>query len=198
MRGALGDMKVNLKNNVLVNRVLSQLAAERKKTVIAVLLITVMVFMWSRVIGKKSPASAKAATAAEMKADMSGSNSGIIISFVELPKVKGRNDVLSRDFFAMDQRSFGSDTEASFVSSRGRGYANGAAEKLRLEVIGLGANPQAFINDKLLGVGDKLVVRDGVSTYEYELIVIEKNRVLMRCGEEEIELKLAQMLEASD
>ena len=154
--------------------------------------------MWSRVIGKKSPAGAKAATAAEMKADMSDSKSGIIISFVELPKVKGRNDVLSRDFFAMDGRSFGSDTEVSFVSRRGRGYANGVAEGLKLEAIGLGANPQAFINDKLLGVGDKLVVRDGVSTYEYELIRIEKNAVLMRCGEEEVELKLAQMVEASD
>ena len=99
----------------------------------------------------------------------------------------------------MDVGSFGSDREVSLVSRDGnREYVNGVAEKLRLEAIGLGENPQAFINDKLLGVGDKLLVRDGVSTYECELIGIEENAVFIRCGEEEIQLKLTQKVEVTN
>ena len=74
----------------------------------------------------------------------------------------------------------------------GEEYIERIAKKLKLNAIGLGENPQAFINDKLLNVGDKLPVRDGTSTYECEVIRIEENIVLIRCGETEIQLKLLQ------
>ena len=65
-------------------------------------------------------------------------------------------------------------------------------EKLRLEAIVLGENPQAFINDKLLSVGDKLVVGNGIYTYECEVSEIKENVVFIKCGETEITLRLAQ------
>ena len=59
-----------------------------------------MVFMWVRVLGKKGPQSANAAVTAQEVTE-GQTNSELKISFIELPKVEGRNDVLIRDFFAV-------------------------------------------------------------------------------------------------
>ena len=192
------------------NKLFSQLAAEKKKTIMALCLIAVMAFMWVKVLGKKTPESAEAAlTAQKMNPNTSASNSELKISFIELPKVKGRNDGLTRDFFAADGwQNFIRDgegenlagvEEVSIVSKNGlKKAARRVAEKLKLETIVLGENPQVFINDKLLSVGDKLLVRDGLNTYECEVIGIERNTVFMKCGEAEITLKLMQAIEVTD
>jgi len=173
---------------------MSQLAAEKKKTITALCLIGLMVFMWVKVLGGKTPQSAEATLMAQKaNLDTSGVNSELKISFIELPKVEGRNDVLTRDFFAADGWQVMRGGEVNVVSKDGsEGVVTRIAKKLNLGAIGLGKNPQAFINDKLLSVGDKLLVRDGVNTYECEVIGIEENTVSVRYGEVEIQLKLAQ------
>jgi hypothetical protein len=196
-------MKQNLKNGGSGgNRLFSRLAAGKKKTVIAVCLITVMVFMWVRVLGRKGPQSANAAvTAAEVTEGQMSSK--LKISFMELPKVEGRNDVLTRDFFTVGNwRDFMRGGEGKLIDDgrrmmddRGEGgeeTARRVAEKLKLEAIVLGENPRAFINDKLLSVGDKLFVRDGIDTYECEVAEIKENMVSIRCGEAEVTLRLTQ------
>jgi len=192
-------MKQNLNNSGNgANRLMSQLAAEKKKTVMALCLIAVMVFMWVKLLGKKTPETAEAAMRQD-EAMREQSNSQLKISFIELPKVPGRNDVLTRDFFASGRwQDFigGGTKEANVVSGDGsEEVVRRVAEKLRLEAIGLGGNPQAFINDKLLSVGDKLLIRDGVKTFECEVTVIEENAVFIRCGEAEIKLKLTETIE---
>ncbi len=188
-------MKQNVRDNSSgPNRIMSRLAAEKKKTITALSLIAVMVFMWVKVLGGKTPQSAEATLMAQKaNLDTSRVNSELKISFIELPKVKGRNDVLTRDFFAADGWQVMRGGEVNVVSKDGsEGVVTRIAKKLNLEAIGLGKNPQAFINDKLLSVGDKLLVRDGVNTYECEVIGIEENTVSVRYGEVEIQLKLAQ------
>jgi len=192
-------MKQNLKNNANgANRLFSQLAAEKKKTVMVLCLIAVMVFMWVKLLGKKTPETAAAALRRD-EAMGEQSNSQLKISFIELSKVPGRNDVLTRDFFASG--GWGDFTkegtkEVNVVSRDGsEEVIRRVAEKLKLEAIVLGENPQAFINDKLLSVGDKLLVRDGVKTYECEVVGIEENAVFIRCGEAEIKLKLMHAIE---
>jgi hypothetical protein len=195
-------MKQNLKNGGSGgNRIFSRLAAEKKKTVIAVCLITVMVFMWVKVLGRKGPQSANAAVMAQEVTE-GQMNSELKISFMELPKVEGRNDVLTRDFFAVGNwRDFmrggegksGGIEEVSVVSRNGgEEIVRRVAEKLKLEAIVLGKNPLAIINDKRLSVGDKLFVRDGTNTYECEVAEIEENMVSIRCGETEVTLRLTQ------
>jgi len=188
-------VKQNVRDNSSgPNRIMSQLAAEKKKTITALCLIGLMVFMWVKVLGGKTPQSAEATLMAQKaNLDTSRVNSELKISFIELPKVKGRNDVLTRDFFAADGWQVMRGGEVNVVSKDGsEGVVTRIAKKLNLEAIGLGKNPQAFINDKLLSVGDKLLVRDGVNTYECEVIGIEENTVSVRYGEVEIQLKLAQ------
>ena len=196
-------MEQRLKNSSGgANRLFSRLAADKKKTVIALCLIAVMAFMWARVLVRKTPQSAEAAERnGQVKPDTSASNSQLKISFIELPRIKGRNDGLTRDFFAVDDwQSFIGNAEGENLIGIGElGHVSGdaseevvrkVAEKLKLEAIGLGENPQAFINDKLLSLGDKLSVADGASTYECEVVGIEENMVFIKFGEAEITLKL--------
>ena len=189
-------MKQNVRSDGKgANRIFSRLAAEKKKSIVALCLIALMGFMWVRVLLRKTPESAEAAVGQEeVKPDTSGSNSQLKISFIELPKVAGRNDALTRDFFAADDwQSFMSGGEVNVVSRNGdEEIVKRVAEKLKLEAIGLGKNPQAFINDKLLAVGDKLLVVDGVDTYECEVVGIEEKTVFIRCREAEITLRLTQ------
>ena len=185
-------MKQNVRNDGKgANRLFSRFAAEKKKSVVALCLIALMGFMWVRVLVKKTPESAEAAMGQE---EVKPNTSELKISFIELPEVAGRNDALTRDFFAADDwQSFMSGGEVNVVSRDGdEEIIKRVAEKLKLEAIGLGKNPQAFINDKLLAVGDKLLVVDGVDTYECEVVGIEEKTVFIRCGEAEITLKLTQ------
>lgn len=195
-------MEQNPKNSVSgASRLISQLAAEKKKCVMALCLIAMMAFMWVRVLGKKSTQGAEAALTVQETA-RSESNSELKISFIELPNVKGRNDVLTKDFFVVDNwREFVRGGQSIYLGGVGVGagskdesekYIRRVTKKLKLEAIGLGENAEAFINDTLLSVGDKLLIRDGANTHECEIVGIDDNTVLIRCGEVEITLKLTQ------
>jgi hypothetical protein len=198
------------------NRFLVQLAAQKKKTVIAVCLITVMAFMWVKVLIKKAPQDAQASPATKQESpDVQMSSQFMVsaveplkVSFIDLPEVAGRNDVITRDFFDVDGwQEFVGDKEGNRSASiKDVNVASGdgsqevvrrVVEKLKLEAIVLGKNPQTFINGKLLSRGDKLLISDGTMTYECEVVGIEENTVFMRCGNAQITLKLAQAIEVN-
>ena len=190
-----------VKNGSGGNRFISRLAGEKKKTAAAVCLITVMVIMWVRVFSKKMPVKAEAAATGYTEL-MNNAKSKLEITFIELPQVIGRNDVLTRDFFDADGwQNFRNDgrAEASYAPGNINDEAvEGIAKKLTLEAIVMGRNPQAFINDKLLSVGDKLPVREGSEILECEVSRIEEETVYIRCGETEITLKLTKAIEESE
>jgi hypothetical protein len=199
-------MKQNMRNNSSgTNRPLGRLAGQKKKTICALCLIAVMVFMWVRVLGRKGPASAEA-TLTTPEATSGPSNPKLKISFIELPKVAGRNDMLTRDFFTgqgfikdIEGGNLGGVAEVSVGPGDGSEQAvKRVAQKLKLEAIGVGEQPQAFINGELLTVGDRLTLQDGGNKYECEVIGIEENEVFVRWQQAEIKLKLAPMLEVAD
>jgi len=184
------------------NRLLVQLAAQ-KKAVIAFCLIAVMAFMWLKVLVKKAPQAVQAAPAAKQVEPNGQMNSRLKVSFIDLPKVAGRNDVITRDFFDVDGwQEFVGDKEGNGIKDVNVASGEGSEEvvrrvvgKLKLEAIVLGKNPQAFINGKLLSRGNKLLIGDGAMTYECEVVGIEENAVFMRCGKSQITLKLARAIE---
>lgn len=188
------------------NRFLSQLAAEKKKVSIALCLIAMMAVMWARVLTKKGPQGADAAPAIEQTDVEDQLNEAMKLSFVELPEVPGRNDLISRDFFALDGwQDFKPGEEENDtveieelsvtpIDESGR-VAAIVKQHLRLQGIVMGRKPQAFINDKLLSVAERIVVTDGAGTYECEVTEIRESSVLIRCREAEIVLKLVQTAE---
>ncbi len=200
-------MKQNLKNSANgTNRLIGRLAAEKKKTVTALCLIALMVFMWARVLTRETPETAAAAQKQNgLNPDTPETDSQLKISYIQLPNVAGRNDLLTRDFFVadgwknfIDGKGVGID-EVNVVSKDGNEeVVRRVAEKLKLEAIGLDENPQAFINNKLLSVGDKFLVRDGVKKYECEVVRIQDYVVVIKCKEAEITLKLTQAIEMDD
>ena len=197
-------MRQNARNSGnIANRLFNQLAVQKKKTVLALCLITLMAFMWIRVLTRKAPQAAKAGLLAGQMNVETQSEPELKISFIELPQAAGRNDVITRDFFDSDgwqdfvdgqgRKSTGVE-EVDIISKEGdQEVIRRVAEKLNLEAIVLSENPQAFINDKLLSVGDKTLVGDGTNRYECEVVEIKENTVVMRCRESRITLKLTQV-----
>jgi len=197
-------MRQNARNSGNVaNRLFNQLAVQKKKTVLALCLITLMAFMWIRVLTRRAPQAAEAGLLAGQMDVETQSEPELKISFIELPQAAGRNDVIARDFFD-------SDGWQDFVDGQGRKSAGveevdiiskdgdievirKVAERLKLEAIVSSENPLAFINDKVLRVGGKLLIGDGVDKYECEVVEIKENTVVMRCRESRITLKLTQL-----
>ena len=98
------------------NRIFEQLAAEKKKTITAICLIAVMAFMWVRVLGGKTGDEAQAALTNATAANKQSNSEPLKITYIDLPVVKGRNDVLNRDFFAVDDAQAAADT-VSFLNA---------------------------------------------------------------------------------
>jgi len=188
--------------NGLDNGVVARLSAEKKKFTAAILLVGLMVFMWARVLLRSGPEEAKASISAAMGQTQTTTQiPSVEVSFIDLPRVKGRNDRLSRDFFdAKGWKDFdspgkttNSGTEVTVVSlNKDDQIKRRIAEKLQVQAIWLGDNPQVFINDHALSVGDKFVLKEGTKSFECEVVSIEERNVVIRCGEARIELKLLQ------
>jgi hypothetical protein len=70
-----------------------------------------------------------------------------------------------------------------------------AAQKLKLEAVLWNENPRAFINDRLLGLGDRVTVKEGTTSFEFEVLRIHENSVLVGCAGTQLTLKLAQYLD---
>jgi len=188
--------------------ILDHSAGDKRKTVFAAALLAIMAVMWFRALTGREPGPAAAAPGAP--AEQAGpQKSGPRFTFVDLPSVPGRNDYINRDFFAVrDWECFrqnaapprtGTDTEVHIASpNHAQEVAARIAEKLTLEaVLRWGDNPQVFIDDRLLSVGDRFTVRDGPDTCEFEVLGIHEDSVLVGCNGTRLTLKLAQYRKVS-
>ncbi len=189
------------------NKLVVQLAADKKKAALAMCLVAVMAIMWVRVLGNKGPQAAKAKSTTKQDNSNNQAEPQLNISFTELPKVQGRNDVITKDFFASNgwrnftkkRENITGVKEVSVVSTNGdQDVIAEVAKKLKLDAIVLSENPQAFINNKLLSAGDKLLVKDRNDIYEFEVVKIEENLVFIRCAQAQITLKFMPTIEVSD
>ena len=193
-------MKQSVRNSSTgAKKLLKRLAEDKKRSVTALCLVTVMVFMWIKVFTKKAPEGAEAAVMTGQVEHGDQVNERYRVLFIELPKVAGRNDVIVRDFFASDdwrhfvngkERKPTDIFEVNVVSSDDEEIIRKVAEKLKLQAILLRGEPLVFINNNLLRAGEKLLIRDGADKYVCEVVEIKENTVVIRCREAEITLKL--------
>jgi hypothetical protein len=188
-------------------QILDRLAVDRKKTAFAVCLLTVMGFMWARVLLGRRPSPAGADTAA-VQPQAKSSRSPKTICYHKLPNVPGRNDYINRDFFAArDWECFrqvpGSPRQGpgtrmrDTTSNRDQEVIARVAHKMQLQAVLRDGNPRAFLNDQLLRMGDRFIVRDGPDTYEFEVLRIYEDSVLVGCNQTQVTLKLTQPLDVS-
>ncbi len=183
------------------------MAADRKKTVAAFALVTIMAIMWFRVLTGRKPGSANAATDAQQPQGQEQPQ--MDVRFHELPHIPGRNDCIGRDFFTVydwdgfptnsDRESTGTDPEVHAVpTDPTQEVVTRVAQGLNVEAVLWSENPQAFINDQLFQVGDTLTRKDGAESYVFEVVRIEADAVLVRCRERQLTLKLAQSDDVSN
>ena len=170
-----------------------QLSADKKKTIMVSVLVLVLVVLWSKVLFNKAPQSAQAQSQQNMMAD-DAAEIKFEISYIDLPVVAGRNDVLNRDFFAPDQfKAIGWGASPADGQNKSIGAEDfdqwekqqiqQVAEEVKLEAIFAGDNPQVVIDDKLLSAGDEFETVKGGNSYEFEVVQINGNEVVLRCND---------------
>jgi len=198
--------KGNIKtNSTRAGKILKRLTADKKKGVMALGLVAVMVIMWLRIFTHNQPSAAQATPS---QVQPQNEPAALKVTFIELPVVPGRNDLITRDFLnAQGWKSFSkyregqsanNAQEVTIVSSdHGSDVLAQVAQKVKLEAILLSKRqrPQAYINDKLLSVGGSFTVKDGAKTYQFEVTGIFDNIVLLKHDNTEITLKLTQNTE---
>lgn len=200
-------MARNQKHTIRPSGRVVDLLMDGKKTVLASALVLVMAVMWIRVLIGHKPGSAAAAVdqrpaaVAEQNEPARGQ-----IRMIALPKVAGRNDSIYKDCFNMQDRApfrpsaaapdAGTSTEVQVVSpNRDQEVVQRVAQTLRLEGVVCSDSPLAFVNDRMLGIGDKLAVDHDGGRLEFEVLRIYEDAVLVECNETQLTLKLAQVLE---
>ncbi len=175
-----------------------------KRTVLAVSLLVVMAIMWIRVLVGHKPGSAAAAVERkETTAAVTNAPAGSRITMVPLPRIPGRNDVIDRDCFSIrDRAAFrqipaapetGTDPEVpSETTNHDQEVIQQVAETLKLEaVVRRDGPPRAFVNDRMLKVGDRFAVERGAACLEFEVLRIDENAVLVECNNVQLTLKLS-------
>jgi hypothetical protein len=183
--------------------IIGHLASEKKKGILAVCLLLLMAFMWTKVFTGKSPKTTKAEQAANPVKSDEPKNQDALVTYLDLPEVEGRNDVITRDAFASNGWKDFVNKDKNVVTREVNVVPGDSTEKiigkiaenLKLEAFVMGSSPRAYINEKILSVGDKLLVSDGIDNYECEVIMIENNSVIVRCGKAEVTLKLKKIME---
>ncbi|MHC4520402.1 MAG: hypothetical protein ACYTAS_17585 [Planctomycetota bacterium] len=169
---------------------------------LAIAMVAVMAVMWFRVLIGRKPQSAAASNPA-LPAETQ-EKTPVQVCFQELPIIPGRNDCINRDFFAVqDWKRFrknshvvvtSTDTEVhAVVPDQIQEVVAKVAERLNLEAVLLtGEKPRAFVNNVFFFVGDTITLKEGTDTYEFEVVRIEADAVLVRCRERQLTLKVAQ------
>lgn len=184
-------------------RILDRLRMSGRKTAVACALVSIMLFMWVRVLIGHRPAAAAAAPPPKQVETPAGT-APVKVTLVELPKTPGQHDAIARDFFAAPDGSYarrnaagrntGTEKEVPVTSSsNAQEVIQRVAQTLKLDAVFLRENPEAFLNDQLLRVGNKLTVKDGAASYEFEVLQIYMDSVLVECQGIQLRLKLAQV-----
>lgn len=195
---------IKTKTKVRVQSPIRRLA-ENKKAIIAFGLIAVMALMWGRILLKKSPTQAAAASPAQPIAAEQPVPK-VKITFQELPRIKGRNDILTRDMFA------GSKWEGMGAAANGARQSNEITngheqtsdtiktigKELKLEALSSGKNPQAYISGVLVSPKGILTLRHEGEKYEFKVVAMNESGVVLECNGTQVKLSMARPADSAD
>jgi hypothetical protein len=179
-----------------------RIPAISRKAVIAIGLIIVMLFMWIRLFmsGESGPDKASGGSISPVPLSVFGP-SDTALTRIELPIVAGRNDDISNEMFTKDgwdgsegkkvtvETNSGADLDLKSQETRIRELAG----SLHLGAIIEGGDVkgyEAFIDGELISVGSKLPVSQEGRTYEFTVVNVLKDRVILKWKEFTIAIKM--------
>ena len=176
------------------------------KTVVAVILISVMALLWARVFfrDKLGPAAAAAQTDAAAQSQEDQNRRNVQIRPVKLEIVPGRNDRPGSNIFTpanwtafeWGQENKSSKLEVSqteLTEKNQRQMAEQLRSSLSLEAVIHDAQQrpaQAFVDGRLLEMGSTFTIRRQAQTFELSVKKIENTKIVLVWQEYEIELKM--------
>jgi len=202
-------MKLNSPNVNTVSGLISRSPFKRPKVITAAVLISIMAFMWVKVLvsqrNDKNEARAATARTAAQQAAVQQQEQQVKITLHTLPVVPGRNDVLTYDIFTADRwKAFPSKSRAgSGISPRevdrnDAGYIDKIAETITLEAVISGTNPEAFVGGKLVSVGHNLPVRYNEQIYEFTVTEIHETKVVLKWNDFTVDVEMSQLNESEN
>ncbi len=185
------------------------LPVSKSKLIIAAVLITIMAFMWMRLLfSNKSPDTAAGGTPPGPVGTQTRNNTtkpAPELTYIELPFVPGRHDVLANNVFR--PRTWQAFKTVDDTQNTGSGGPDGdryalTAEDIRnitgrITLDGIIAEqgtrtPEAFINGKLVSVGSKVAVEYNKRSVELTVTEIYRNKVMLRVGEFTLNVMMLQ------
>lgn len=189
---------------------LRKLPVPKGKIIVAVVLVTIMGAMWVRLMLRNKGTGPSVAGAAVVSEGSATAGDGEIverISYVELPVVEGRNDVLTRDIFTTTNWGVFKPVEGVVISKGGGDPDIGrrtitADDITKLESLikldGIIASddsavPEAFIDSKLVSIGSKVAVEYNNRLLELVVTEIHKSRVVLRWEKFMLNVKMPQV-----
>ncbi|RKY10370.1 MAG: hypothetical protein DRP65_06750 [Planctomycetota bacterium] len=199
-------MKLNMTNINGASDLLRRSPFRRPKVVAATLLVTVMAGMWIKVIinnrAGKNEAVAVANAATQAQAAEAQMQQQVKISLIPLPVVPGRNDTITRNIFTAAAwnvfPSADADVSGGPIRSHEDDFIDKIAQSLSLEAVIAGPNPEAFIGNKLVSVGQTLPVRYNDKIYEFTVAQINENKVVLKWDDVTVVLKMSQSNESEN
>jgi hypothetical protein len=190
------------------NQTFKRLGTEKKKIAVAALLISIMAVMWAHILTKKTESPVGGTSIALKTVAAEEIRPKIKMTYVELPKVKGRNDVLSRDMFAgsrwegLGAEANGSQRAIAKVKNDNEKLSDTINEmvgkELKLEAIFSGKNPQASVGGVLVSPGGKLAVNHEGEKYEFKALAINENEVILECKGVQVKLSMGRPTDSAN
>jgi hypothetical protein len=198
----------SIQNNLKKMPVAGRLQNVNGKTFAAVVLLSVMVLLWGRVLlrGKSGPASADAQQASTVRQAAAQDAQPLQVLPVKLDVLPGRHDRLYKDIFstdgwdafALDGGAEKATVSKNSMEEKHRANLEKIAATLKLEAIIRDANGhpfQVFVNDTIFTVGSVLTVKEGPEQYELVLKEIGENEATFTWNETSIILKMTETVE---
>lgn len=176
-------------NTTIKNVIAGKMTAEKKKAAIALALILVMAALWIKNIVKKD--SIQDAQALAMAQQQSDVPKEVSFSYVLLPKIEGRHDALTKDIFVPNkwkgfrrEGDMGNDWTAQTLvgGDEGSSGIERVVKEMELGAIVTGTERRAFIEGKMLGVGQEFTFNYKRQAYEFKIIEIYDNKVELQCN----------------
>ncbi|OHB58972.1 MAG: hypothetical protein A2Y07_04845 [Planctomycetes bacterium GWF2_50_10] len=195
-------MRSNEKQSAKQFEAMGAMGSNRNKTVIAIVLVSIMGLMWARVLLQKKPATARAETAVlKENATKQDSSKSCAIKYMILPRVEGRHDVIGRDLFcsrSWNNNEAKTNTGGNSIKEQGDVVVEKIQINVKLEAISSGASPKAFINGMLLEKGGRLVVKADGSKYEVDVKSITDGAVVLAVNGVEFTVAMSKAVETTD
>lgn len=201
------NSKIQNVNNA--SDLLGGFGADRKKMIIAAALISLMIFMWVRVILSSRVGNDVSAADAETQAVIENTQQSIEeikIDYIELDVIAGRNDKLSRNFFDADNfNAFPLDPDGGYVGGSKSQKTNISqdqsriidqiAQTMKVDAIiveDASGKGEVFIEERLLSNGSTFEVEHKGRIYEFEVMEVFESKVVLKWEDVTVTINMSQ------